>query len=77
MKLADRERAEGTRVTIGHRIFHSNGKERISRRYSAEYRNADGQQGSESLGTSNKSRALRLALEIQQRLSAKGRASSR
>jgi len=68
MKLTSRERVDGTQITIGHRVSYANGKQKISRRYAAEYRDADGKQVCESLGTSNKSQARRLAIEIQQRL---------
>jgi hypothetical protein len=68
MKLIDRERVDGTQVTIGRRIHYENGRQRIARRFAAEYRNLDGRQVCESLSTTNKSQAKRLALEIQQRL---------
>ena len=68
MKLADRERVDGTCVTIGHRIFHHNGKERTSRRYVAEYRGIDRRQACEKLETTNRAVARRKAIEIQQRL---------
>ncbi len=38
MKLENRERVDGTRVTIGHRVYRSNGAIKVSKRYSAEYR---------------------------------------
>ncbi len=68
MKLIDRERVDGTQVTIGRRIHYESGRQRTARRYAAEYRNLDGRQVCESLSTTNKSQAKRLALEIQQRL---------
>lgn len=68
MKLFERERVDGTRVTIGRRAHYDHGRHRISRRYTAEYRNADGEQVSETLRTTNKAQARRLAVEIQQRL---------
>jgi hypothetical protein len=68
MKLEDRERVEGTRVTIGRRALGGSGGKKVCRCYSAEYREIDGRQVCESLGTSNKSQARRKALEIQQRL---------
>ena len=68
MKLIDRERVDGTQVTIGRRVHYENGGQRTGRRYAAEYRNADGEQVSEALRTTNKAQARRLAIEIQQRL---------
>lgn len=68
MKLIDRERVDGTQVTIGRRIHYENGKQRIGRRFAAEYRNVEGEQVCETLRTSNKAQARRLALEIQQRV---------
>jgi len=68
MKLADRERVDGTRVTIGRRVYYEAGQQRVSRRYAAEYRDADGRQACENLATTNRSQARRLAIEIQQRL---------
>lgn len=68
MKLIDRERVDGTQVTIGHRVYYQNGKQRVGRQFAAEYRNAEGQQVCETLRTSNKTQARRHALEIQQRV---------
>ena len=68
MKLVDRERVDGTQVTIGRRIHYENGKQRVARRFAAEYRDAEGEQVCETLRTSNKADARRLAIEIQQRL---------
>ena len=68
MKLQDRERVDGTQVTIGHRVYYQAAQQQISRRYAAEYRDLDGKQVCENLGTTNKAKARRLALEIQQRL---------
>ncbi|RIK67108.1 MAG: hypothetical protein DCC65_07770 [Planctomycetota bacterium] len=68
MKLVERERVDGTQITIGRRVHYENGKQRVGRRYAAEYRNADGQQVCETLRTSNRALARRLALEIQQRV---------
>src|SRR5262249_55451183 len=68
MKLIERERVDGTQVTIGRRIHYENGKQRIGRRFAAEYRGAEGEQVCETLRTTNKAHARRLAIEIQQRL---------
>jgi site-specific recombinase XerD len=70
MKLIDRERVDGTQVTIGHRVYYSNGKCKVSRRYAAEYRDLDGVQVCRNLSTTNKSQARRMAVEIQQELEA-------
>jgi len=68
MKLANRERVDGTRVTIGRRVYYVDGKAKISPRYTAEYRDLDGRQVSRSLGTTSKAQARRMALQIQQEL---------
>jgi integrase/recombinase XerD len=68
MKMVDRERLEGTQITIGRRVYKEDGRQKTCQHFSAEYRGMDGRQVTESLGTSNKSQARRKALEIQQRL---------
>jgi integrase len=68
MKLMDRERVDGTTVTIGKRVYYKNGKKTVSTKYSAEFRDLNGKQCSEGLRTTNKSQARRLAIEIQQQL---------
>ena len=68
MKLVNRERVDGTDITIGQRTYVSNGKENVCKTYSAEYRDSNGKQCIEPLGTSNKSMARRAAIELQQRL---------
>lgn len=68
MKLIERERVDGTQVTIGRRVFYEGGVQKTGRKYAAEYRNADGKQVTEGLGTTNKAHARRVAIEIQQRL---------
>ncbi len=55
-------------VMIVRRSSYIDGKQRTGRRYTAEFRDADGRQVCETLGVSNKSQARRLAIEIQQRL---------
>ena len=64
----NRERVDGTSITIGHRVYRSSGKQKLCRTYSAEYRDHDGNQFHESLKTNNKLQARRLAIELQQRL---------
>ena len=68
MKLVDRERVEGTKVTVGHRVYYHGGQRMVSSRYAAEYRDLDGRQICRKLVTTNRNQARRLALEIQQRL---------
>ena len=68
MKLVNRQRVDGTSITIGHRIYSKDGKEQASKKYTAEYRDLDGRQHSQGLGTTNKAQAKRKAFEIQQRL---------
>ena len=68
MKLINRERVDGTAVTIGRRTYRYKGKEKTCRHYTAEYRDSEGRQHIENLETSNKNMARRLAIEIQQRL---------
>lgn len=68
MKFVDRERVEDTEVTIGRRVYLTNGQEKVCRTYSAEYRNLDGRQVCEPLDTTNRARARRLAIQIQHRL---------
>ena len=68
MKFVNRERVDGTDIAIGQRTYFSNGKERVCRTYSAEYRDSDGKQHIEPLGTKNKLMARRAAIELQQRL---------
>jgi integrase len=72
MKLVERERVDGTQVTIGKRVHCRKGERAVSRRYAAEYVDANGKQTGESLGTSNRAQARRKAIEIQQRLDVGG-----
>jgi len=68
MKLEDRERVDGTRVTIGRRVSYRKGEKRVSKRYAAEYRDIDGAQQFRSLGTTSRALARRKAIEIQQEI---------
>lgn len=68
MKLLGRQRVDGTNVTIGRRVYYRDGNEQVSKKYSAEYRDLGGRQCCQGLGTTNRSQAVRLAVEIQQRL---------
>ena len=68
MKLTDRERVDGTSVTIGRRVYYRNEENDPSKCYAAEYRDFDGKQVCRSLGTRNRAEARRKAVEIQQEL---------
>lgn len=70
MKLHNRERVDGTTVTIGKRVYYNYSKKAISRKYTAEYRDIDGTQSVTHLGTNNRAQARRSAIEIQLRLDA-------
>ena len=68
MKLEARELIEGTRITIGKRVYYRQGKRVLGKTYSAEYRDSAGQQVTESLGTRSRLEARRKAMTIFQRL---------
>ena len=68
MKLTDRERVDGTPVTIGHRVYYRDGCKKVSKGYSAEYRDTTGKQVCEGLGTRSRLEARRMAVEIFTRL---------
>ena len=68
MKLDAREHVAGTRVTIGRRVYYRAGQKRPSRRYAAEFRDAQGVQHCRNLKTTNHRVAHRMAVEIQRQL---------
>ena len=68
MKLVNRERVEGTTVTIGRRVHYRKKGRVLSRCYAAEYRDETGQQATESLDTRSRLEARRKAVEIFNRL---------
>lgn len=68
MKLMDRERIEGTAITIGRRVHYRDGRMQVGRRFAAEYRDDSGRQVTESLGTTSRLEARRKALAIHARL---------
>ena len=82
MKLVNRERVDGTQITIGLRAYYINKAQRLkipndknkkakfrtSGCYAAEYRDLDGKQVCRNLGTRSKTMARRIAMEIQQQL---------
>ena len=75
MKLEKRERVDGTCITIGRRVHYrskngsgSKTKKKASGFYAAEYRDLDGKQRCDNLGTKSRIEARRKAYEIQQDL---------
>ncbi len=73
MNLLDRERVDGTRVSIGRRMqvraLSADVRERRrSAAYTAVYVDLDGRRREQGLGTTNKREARRKAIEISQRL---------
>ena len=68
MKLTDRERVEGTEITIGRRVYYSGGQQVVSKRFAAEYRDDSGKQCCENLGSRSRLEARRKAIEIFSRL---------
>jgi len=78
MQLLDRERVDGTRVSIGRRVQVrkmagvGSGEVDIDRResaaYTAVYIDLDGRRREQGLGTTNKREARRKAIEISRRL---------
>ena len=73
MKMVDREKVDGTQVSIGRRVIKrtrpdGGREERAYRSYTAEYKDANGRWVSEGLGTSNKAAARRKAIEIAGRI---------
>ena len=68
MKLENRERIEGTEITIGKRVYYRHRQRHVSRRYAAEYRDDSGKQVCENLKTKSRLEARRLALSIHSRI---------
>ncbi|HEY1687029.1 MAG TPA: site-specific integrase [Tepidisphaeraceae bacterium] len=68
MRLIDRERIEGTVITIGRRVAYKDGRVAESDRYAAEYRDSSGKQVTENLGTGSRLEARKNALAIHARL---------
>lgn len=68
MKLTDRERIEGTEITIGRRVHYKKGRAVESDRYAAEYRDESGKQVAENLKTESRLEARKKALAIHARL---------
>jgi hypothetical protein len=68
MKLINRERVDGTKITIGKRVYYKNGTEIVATKYSAEYTDHNGKQLCRSLETANIALARRKALKFQEQL---------
>jgi hypothetical protein len=71
MKLENRERVDGTQITIGRRVHYRSQKgsepktkKKISGCYAAEYRELDGKQVCQSLNTTSPSFALFDAIQL-------------
>jgi integrase len=64
MKLQERERIEGTDITIGRRVYYKAGAAVLSVRWAAEYREGTGRQVCINLGTRSKLEARRKALAL-------------
>ena len=68
MKLVNRERVDGTQITIGKRVYYKDGKEIVASMFSAEYTDHEGKQHWPSLQTKNIVHARRRAIKIQEQL---------
>eukprot|EP00752_Nemacystus_decipiens_P013681 g12134.t1 len=68
MKLVDREVVDGTKITIGRRVYYNYSEKKTSKYYAAEYRDDTGKQVCENLKVKTKAQARRKAIEIAQRL---------
>jgi site-specific recombinase XerD len=68
MKLEERERIEGTDITIGRRVYYKSGAAILSPRWAAEYREGTGRQVCVNLGTRSKLEARRKALALHAKI---------
>jgi integrase len=68
MKLEDRERIEGTDITIGRRVYYADGKPTVSPRWAAEYRDPSGKQVGVNLKCTSKLQARKKALALHAKL---------
>lgn len=68
MKLMNRERVDGTQITIGKRVYYKDGKGIVATKFSAEYTDHNGKQLCRSLETTNVALARRKVLKIQEQL---------
>ncbi len=68
MKLVNRERIDGTQITLGKRVYYKDGKKVTAKSFSAEYTDHEGKQQCRTLGTKNIAHARRRAIKIQEQL---------
>jgi site-specific recombinase XerD len=68
MKLEERERIEGTDITIGRRVYYKAGEPAVSPCWAAEYRDGTGKQVCVNLGTRSKLEAHRKALALHAKI---------
>ncbi len=68
MKLMNRERVDGTQITIGKRVYYKDGRKITAAKFSAEYTDHNGKQLCRSLETANIAQARRKAIKIQEQL---------
>ena len=68
MKLEERERIEGTDITIGRRVYYKDGEPAPSPCWAAEYRDGTGKQICVNLGTESKLEAKRSALALHAKI---------
>ena len=68
MKLVNRERVDGTQITLGKRVYYKDVKKITAKSFSAEYTDREGKQQCRSLGTKNIAHARRRAIKIQEQL---------
>lgn len=68
MKLVNRERVDGTQITLGKRVYYRDGKKVTAKSFSVEYTDHEGKQQCKSLGTKNIVHARRKAIKIQDQL---------
>jgi integrase len=68
MKLEERERIEGTDITIGRRVYYAGGKAIVSPRWAAEYRDPTGKQVGVNLKCTSKTEARKKALALHAKL---------
>jgi site-specific recombinase XerD len=68
MKLVNRERVDGTQITIGKRVYYKDGKRIVATKFSTEYTDLNGKQFCRSLETTNVAQARRKVIKIQEQL---------
>jgi integrase/recombinase XerD len=68
LKASTNQRRQPVPLLLTANIYYRKDQKKISKRYAAEYRDVDGKQVCHNLGTKNRTKARRTAIEIQQRL---------